>query len=58
MKIDNNQRGRGPSNIRIHGQTFHRIGSMLPLPGHSPKFARLYIYDTDNEIGNKIQGLG
>ncbi|CAK8540789.1 unnamed protein product [Lathyrus sativus] len=58
MKIDNNQRGRGPPIIRIQGQTCHRIGSMLPFPGHSPKFSQLYIYDTDNEIGNRMQSFG
>ncbi|CAI8585366.1 unnamed protein product [Vicia faba] len=51
MKFDNRfLAGSGPPNIRIHGQTCHRIGSMLPLTGQSPKFAQLYVYDTDNEI--------
>lgn len=49
--------GRGPPNIRIQGQPCHRIGSMLPMPGQAPKFAQLYIYDTENEIDNRIQGL-
>lgn len=51
LKIDNNfERGIGPLNLRIHGQSFHGIGSMLPLPSHSSKFAPTYIYDIDNEI--------
>ncbi|CAK8566758.1 unnamed protein product [Lathyrus sativus] len=59
MKVDNKfQGGRGPPNLRIHGQSCHIIGSMLPLLGHSPKFAQLYIYDTDNEIHNRIEGIG
>ncbi|XP_058727157.1 uncharacterized protein LOC131598591 [Vicia villosa] len=59
MKFDNRfQTGRGPPNIRIQGQSCHRIGSMIPLPGQSPKFAQLYIYDTDNEIQHRIKGIG
>lgn len=59
MKVDNRfQDGRGPPNLRIHGQVCHRIGSMLPLPGGSPKFAQLYIFDTDNEVQNRIEAIG
>ncbi|OMP04886.1 DNA helicase PIF1, ATP-dependent [Corchorus olitorius] len=35
----------------------HRIGSLLPLPGNRPKFAQLYIYDTQNESTNRIEAL-
>lgn len=49
--------GRGPPTIRIQGQPCHRIGSMLPMPGQQPKFAQLYIYDTENEIQNRLHGL-
>ncbi|XP_050887928.1 uncharacterized protein LOC127093069 [Lathyrus oleraceus] len=59
MKVDNRfQDGRGPPNLRIHGQVCYRIGSMLPLPGESPKFAQLYIFDTDNEVQNRIEAIG
>jgi hypothetical protein len=55
MKIDDkDKQGRGPPNIRIQGQTCHRMGSMLPNLGEKPKFAQLYIYDTENEIENRI----
>jgi hypothetical protein len=47
-------KGRGPPTIRLHGQACHRIGSMLPMSGNRPKFAQLYIYDTDNEISNRM----
>ncbi|KAG4969869.1 hypothetical protein JHK82_035566 [Glycine max] len=40
---------RGPPTIRIQGQPCHRIGSLLPMPGKEPKFAQLYIFDTENE---------
>ena len=49
--------GRGPPTIRLQGQTCHRIGSMLPLPGDAPKYAQLYIYDTENEVANRMQGI-
>ncbi|XP_058741375.1 uncharacterized protein LOC131613747 [Vicia villosa] len=59
MKFDNRyQSAGGPPNIRIHGQTCHRIGSRLPLDGETPKFAQLYIYDTDNEIHHRMKGIG
>jgi len=32
-------KGRGPPNFRMQGQTCHRIGSMLPVEGQRPKFA-------------------
>jgi hypothetical protein len=58
MKIDNTfNKGRGPPTIRIQGQTCHRMGSLLPLPGQSPQFAQLYIYDTNNEINNRMKGF-
>jgi hypothetical protein len=59
MKFDDNfTKGRGPPTMRIQGQTCHRIGSMLPPDGELPKYAQLYIYDTENEIQNRIKGFG
>ncbi|CAH9127450.1 unnamed protein product, partial [Cuscuta epithymum] len=49
--------GRGPPTFKIQGQTCHRVGSMLPMPGQHPKFAQLYIYDTEHEIENRIRGI-
>ncbi|KAL8509147.1 hypothetical protein ACS0TY_016369 [Phlomoides rotata] len=40
--------------FRLHGQNYHRIGSLLPSSGDEPMFAQLYIYDTRNEISNII----
>ena len=31
--------GKGPPTFRIHGQTHHLIGSLLPMPNNPPKFA-------------------
>jgi hypothetical protein len=55
MNFDNKFKGnRGPPVLRLQGQPCHRIGSMLPKHGDAPKFAQLYIYDTDNEVNNRI----
>jgi hypothetical protein len=49
--------GEGPYVFRVNGQIHHRIGSLLPLPDNCPKFAELYIFDTKNEIENRIRAL-
>ncbi|CAN1780530.1 ATP-dependent DNA helicase PIF1 [Linum perenne] len=48
--------GRGPYTFSISGQIYHRIGSLLPSEGVKPKFGELYIYDTENEVKNRIDG--
>src|SRR5262249_10073476 len=54
-RIDKNiNRNRGPYVYRLNGQNVHLIGSLLPSSGSSPKFTQLYIYDTDNEVSNRI----
>lgn len=45
--------GGGPPQFILGGQNYHRIGSLLPEPGTTPKFAQLYIYDTQNEVENR-----
>ncbi|XP_019157984.1 PREDICTED: uncharacterized protein LOC109154705 [Ipomoea nil] len=53
-KIDRTiNNGTSPPIFRINGQNFHRIGSLLPALGTQPKFAQLYIHDTENEIQNR-----
>ena len=55
IKVDTSYNtGRGPPTLRIHGQSHHLIGSLLPMPDNSPKFAQLYIYDTENEVNNRL----
>ena len=46
--------GRGLPTFCIHGQRHHLIGSLLHMPNNSPKFAQLYIYDTENEVQNRL----
>ncbi|XP_019191052.1 PREDICTED: uncharacterized protein LOC109185566 [Ipomoea nil] len=55
-KVDSSiNNGAAPPIFRINGQNFHRIGSLLPTAGVQPKFAQLYIHDTQNEIENHIK---
>lgn len=57
-KLDHSiNNGRGPPCIRIQGQTCHRIGSLLPPADQTPKYAQLYIFDTENEVENRINSF-
>jgi hypothetical protein len=46
--------GPWPPHFVVSGQNYHRLGSLIPSDGNHPKFAQLYIYDTDNEISNRL----
>ncbi|KAK9275061.1 hypothetical protein L1049_022319 [Liquidambar formosana] len=50
--------GRGPNAFRISEGNYHKIGSLLPPQGVTPKFAQLYIHDTHNETQNRISAIG
>jgi hypothetical protein len=50
---DSINNGSGPPTFILSGQNFHRIGSLLPVAGTTPKFAQLYIVDTENEVQNR-----
>ncbi|GJX29833.1 putative reverse transcriptase domain-containing protein [Tanacetum coccineum] len=47
--------GRGPYCYRIQGMNYHRMGSLLPYEGKPLMFSHLYIYDTENEVKNRIK---
>ncbi|CAN6835224.1 unnamed protein product, partial [Brassica oleracea var. botrytis] len=47
----------GPFTFRIHGQNSHKIGSLVPQSGKPPKFSQLYIFDTANEVKNRISAV-
>ena len=53
--IDSINDGRGPYVFKISGQLCHRIGSLLPQEGKRPEYAQLYIFDTQNELRNRMQ---
>jgi len=51
-------RGSGVYALRIKGALYHRIGSLLPIPGETPKFAQIYTHDSSNyttQVGNRLQ---
>ena len=53
-KIDRQITGAGGVyTFRIHGEMYHRIGTLLPDSESQPQFAQIYIYDTDHEIQNR-----
>ena len=55
-KIDTSMNnGSAPPQFILNGQNYHRIGSLLPERGSKPKFAQLYIYDTENELSNRLK---
>ncbi|KAL6550413.1 hypothetical protein OROMI_020901 [Orobanche minor] len=57
-KVDTSvNKGSGPYVFKIQGANYHRIGTLLPQSGSYPKFSQLYIYDTDNEVTNRINAL-
>ncbi|KAI9100739.1 hypothetical protein K1719_024101 [Acacia pycnantha] len=49
-----NSRGGGPYSFVLSDQNHHFIGSLLPPQGNPPVYAQLYIYDTENEISNRM----
>uniref|UniRef100_A0A2N9J2K3 ATP-dependent DNA helicase n=1 Tax=Fagus sylvatica TaxID=28930 RepID=A0A2N9J2K3_FAGSY len=56
--VDNSvNNGSAPYVFRLNGQNHHRIGSLIPVDGQRPKFAQLYIYDTENEVTNRIGSI-
>nr|GEX59345.1 DNA helicase [Tanacetum cinerariifolium] len=46
--------GKGRYVFRISCQLYHWIGSLCPEEGQSPRFLQLYIYDTINEVKNRL----
>lgn len=49
--------GSGPYTFLLHGQNYHLLGSLLPEEGSRPKFSQLYIYDTENEVENRLRAV-
>ncbi|KAF7800995.1 putative PIF1 DNA helicase/replication protein A1-like protein [Senna tora] len=55
-QIDNSANdGKGPYVFRLHGQNMYLIGDLLPKADEIPRFSQLYIYDTDNEVVNRMR---
>ena len=45
----------GPHIFKISGQIHHLMGSLVPPKDEPPKFAQLYIYDTEHELENRLK---
>ena len=46
---------RGPMPVVLQGALYHKISALQPPSGTVPAFARVYIYDTDNELKNCLK---
>lgn len=49
--------GSAPYVFSLSGINYHSIGDLLPPQGAKPVFSQLYIYDTENEIQNRISAV-
>ena len=55
-RVDNSiNNGSSPYVYRLNGQNHHLFGSLIPNDGEDPKFCQLYIYDTENEVENRLK---
>ncbi|CAI9279766.1 unnamed protein product [Lactuca saligna] len=46
---------RGTYVFKISGQISHKIGSLCPDPIKGPRFLQLYLFDTGNEVENRLR---
>ena len=44
------RQGRGPYTFRLHGQLYHRAGSLHPLEGQTPSYSQLYIIEGEQAV--------
>ncbi|ESQ36918.1 hypothetical protein EUTSA_v10002920mg [Eutrema salsugineum] len=57
-KVDNTVLDeQGVYTYLISGQNHHRMGSLIPPEGQQLRFMQLYIFDTANEIENRIKTM-
>ncbi|KAI9083809.1 hypothetical protein K1719_034277 [Acacia pycnantha] len=57
-KIDHaKNNGCGPYTFVLSGLNYHHIGSLLPENGAKLVYSQLYIYDTENEVENRISAV-
>ena len=47
-------KGSGPYTYRLGGNNYHRLSSLLPKEGESPKFSQLYMYYGEDENQSRI----
>ncbi|KAK9065016.1 hypothetical protein SSX86_016399 [Deinandra increscens subsp. villosa] len=46
--------GKAPPVFKVGGQVSHWLGSLCPASDAKPSFLQLYIYDTANEVSNRL----
>jgi hypothetical protein len=46
--------GRGPYCFRIYGQTYHRVSPLHPPKGETPKYAQIYILDSEEALETRM----
>nr|XP_029148364.1 uncharacterized protein LOC112743237 [Arachis hypogaea] len=57
-KIDRGRNNsRGPPTFILFGENYHLMGSLIPPEGSMAKFAQLYVFDTQNEVQNRIAAI-
>ncbi|GKF45829.1 hypothetical protein Tco_0135631, partial [Tanacetum coccineum] len=44
--------------VPVFGQLYHWLGSLCPAEGDPPRFLQLYVYDTENEVDNRMAHFG
>jgi hypothetical protein len=47
--------GRGPYTFRLHGQIYHRTGSLHPADGTPPSYSQLYIIEGDQAVEERMR---
>jgi hypothetical protein len=46
--------GRGPRTFRLHGQLYHKTGTLHPEPGTPAMYSQLYIIEADQAVESRI----
>ncbi|GJY99326.1 ATP-dependent DNA helicase PIF1-like protein [Tanacetum coccineum] len=49
--------GRGVYTFKVNGQSYHRIGSLLPEEGTQPRYAQLWFFDMETEVSNRMRAF-
>ncbi|GJZ34010.1 DNA helicase [Tanacetum coccineum] len=57
-KVDDSvNSGKGPYIFKVSSQIYYWIGSLCPKEGQHPRFLQLYIYDTHDEVSNRMRNF-
>ena len=46
--------GRGPYTFRLHGQVYHCMGALHPLPDKSPTYSQLYVIEGNQAVEGRL----